>query len=77
MYYYKYNAFLLHILLLHFTRNKFDETSDWGMRNTNGSWDGMVGKLVNNQADIALADLYVSVDRLEVLDFLFTLQTTS
>jgi hypothetical protein len=65
------------VLLLHFARTKFDETSDWGVRHINGSWDGMIGKVIKDEADIALADLYVSAERLEVLDFLFTLQTTS
>jgi hypothetical protein len=63
-------------MLLHFTRSKFDNISDWGMKSINGSWGGMIRKLMEDEADIALSDLYVSVERLEMLDFLFALRTT-
>jgi hypothetical protein len=64
-------------LVLLFTRSKFEKTSDWGIRTVNGSWDGMIGKLMKDEADIALSDFHMSVERLDVTDFLFTLQTTS
>jgi hypothetical protein len=47
------------------------------MRNINGSSDGMIGKLMKDEADIALSDFYVTAERLEMTDFLFTLLTTS
>jgi hypothetical protein len=60
-----------------FIRSKFDEAAEWGLRITNGSWNGMIGRLLKGEADVALSDFHMSVDRLEVVDFLFTLQTTS
>jgi hypothetical protein len=47
------------------------------MRTANGSWDGLIGRLRKDEADIALADFHMSAERLEVVDFLYTLQTTA
>ena len=41
----------------------------WGS-DINGEWNGMVGWLNNNTADIAPADLTITKDRSEVVDFL-------
>jgi hypothetical protein len=47
------------------------------MRNINGSWDGLIGRLIKDEADIALADFHMTAERLEVVDFLYTLQRTA
>jgi ABC-type amino acid transport substrate-binding protein len=57
--------------------NKFHEESEWGMRTVNGSWDGLIGRLTKDEADIALADFHMTADRLQAVDFLHTLQATA
>jgi hypothetical protein len=47
------------------------------MRTVNGSWDGLIGRLVKDESDIALADFHMNADRLQAVDFLHTLQTTA
>jgi hypothetical protein len=37
----------------------------------------MIGSLMNDEADVALGDLDVTAERMEVVDFLLTLQNTS
>ncbi|XP_067138426.1 probable glutamate receptor isoform X2 [Centruroides vittatus] len=37
----------------------------------NGKWNGMIGKLINDKADIAAADLSWSPERAEVVEFTF------
>lgn len=36
---------------------------------TNGSWDGMIGRLMREEGDIAIADLTVTTERIEAIDF--------
>ena len=44
--------------------------SDWQWGNpVNGSWTGMIGRVVNNTADMALGVLTANPDRVEVVDF--------
>ena len=64
-------------MIFSFVSNKFDEESEWGMKSVNGSWEGMIGRLTKDEADIALADFYITAERLEAVDFLYTLQTTA
>ena len=64
-------------LIFSFVSNKFDEESLWGMRTANGSWDGLIGRLIKDEADIALADFHMTAERLEAVDFLHTLQATA
>ena len=47
------------------------------MRTVNGSWNGLIGRLVNDETDIALADFHMTAERLQVVDFLHTLQATA
>jgi ABC-type amino acid transport substrate-binding protein len=47
------------------------------MRTVNGSWDGLIGRLIKDEADIALADFHMTAERLEAVDFLHTLQATA
>jgi hypothetical protein len=37
----------------------------------------MIGKLMNDEADVALADFYVTAERMKVVDFLLTLHKNS
>jgi hypothetical protein len=37
----------------------------------------MIGKLWNDEVDVALAEFAVSAERMEVVDFLLTLQKSS
>lgn len=41
----------------------------YGVPDADGKWDGMVGRLVNRTADIALSDLTITNVRSEVIDF--------
>jgi hypothetical protein len=58
-------------------RSKFEKVNEWGIRTTNGSWNGMIKKLMNDEADAAVADFHMSVERMKVIDYLLTLQKTS
>lgn len=41
----------------------------WGSQKEDGSWTGMMGKLDRGEANIGIANLYVSISRVGVLDF--------
>ncbi|CAJ0596382.1 unnamed protein product [Cylicocyclus nassatus] len=41
----------------------------YGIREENGKWNGMVGELINGEADLAVASLTISYSRSEVIDF--------
>ncbi|KAG1692276.1 Glutamate receptor ionotropic, kainate 4 [Nymphon striatum] len=43
--------------------------SNYGLRLKNGSWNGMVGELLANKADIALGPLSMTTERAKVVDF--------
>jgi hypothetical protein len=47
------------------------------MKYINGSWGGLIARLIKDEADIAVADFHMTVQRLEVVDFLHTLQTSA
>ena len=41
----------------------------WGAKDANGSWDGIVGMLINDDADVSVSSLTVTFDRSMVIDF--------
>nr|XP_053626923.1 ionotropic receptor 21a-like [Cherax quadricarinatus] len=41
----------------------------WGSQNKDGSWTGMMGLLDTDTADMGVANLYVSISRVGILDF--------
>jgi glutamate receptor, ionotropic, invertebrate len=41
----------------------------FGARDANGNWNGMVGELVRNEADIAIAPLTISSQRERAIEF--------
>ncbi|XP_071530505.1 glutamate receptor ionotropic, delta-1-like [Panulirus ornatus] len=41
----------------------------WGVMTENGSWTGMVGKLSRNEADIGVANLFLTYGRLGAVDY--------
>ncbi|KAK7084147.1 hypothetical protein SK128_027038 [Halocaridina rubra] len=41
----------------------------WGEDTGNGSWNGMVGKLSQNEGDIGVANLFLTLGRLGVIDY--------
>jgi hypothetical protein len=47
------------------------------MRTVNGSWDGLIGRLVKDEAEFALADFHMTAERIQAVDFLHTLQATA
>lgn len=47
------------------------------MRNVDGSWDGLIGRLIKDEADVALADFHMNAERLQAVNFLHTLQATA
>jgi ABC-type amino acid transport substrate-binding protein len=47
------------------------------MKKVNGSWDGLIGRLVKDETDIALADFHMTAERLQAVDFLHTLQASA
>ena len=47
--------------------------NNWGSQNENGSWNGMVGGILESRIDVVLASLYKSPTRGEVIDFSATI----
>jgi ABC-type amino acid transport substrate-binding protein len=45
----------------------------YGSKSGNGSWTGVVGLVVNGEADIGIADFTVTKERSEVVAFIDTL----
>ncbi|XP_069943829.1 ionotropic receptor 21a [Cherax quadricarinatus] len=41
----------------------------WGVMNDNGSWSGMMGRLSRSEADIGVANLFLTLDRLGAVDY--------
>lgn len=48
---------------------RLEEFDAYGTKQNNGSWTGIVGKLINNELDIGIADLSVTTGRRDVIDF--------
>ena len=40
-----------------------------GAKNENGTWNGLIGDLIEGRADLAIADLTITFEREEVVDF--------
>lgn len=57
----------------------FSRFSSWGYRdNASGMWSGMIGELVTQQADLGASPLFLTSDRIDVIDYLVcTSQTRS
>jgi len=47
-----------------------------GSRQSNGSWDGMLGELIRNEADIAVTDLTITKAREQAVDFTYPFMST-
>jgi ABC-type amino acid transport substrate-binding protein len=43
---------------------------NWGSVMRNGSWNGLVGMLTRHEVDVATANLIVTPERVDVVDFL-------
>uniref|UniRef100_A0A061QLI4 Glutamate receptor 1 n=1 Tax=Cupiennius salei TaxID=6928 RepID=A0A061QLI4_CUPSA len=41
----------------------------YGKRHENGTWNGMIGEVINREVDLAIADLTITHEREEVVDF--------
>ena len=41
----------------------------WGSSKDNGTWSGMIGMILNNEVDFAIADFFITLDRSDVVDF--------
>ncbi len=51
---------------------KYNITScnyEWGLKLPNGTWTGIIGKLVTNESDIGVSGITLTGDRLEAVDF--------
>jgi glutamate receptor, ionotropic, invertebrate len=48
---------------------EFQEDRQYGNKQPDGSWDGMIGELMADRADLAITDLTVTSDREEAADF--------
>ena len=42
---------------------------NWGAKQEDGSWDGMVGMILRDEADIAVSSFFATKERGEVVDF--------
>lgn len=62
--------------LLNFTSHiKESVDGNWGIRLHNGTWNGMIGMLTRNEADIALADLTITDARAQVANYFIPFYT--
>lgn len=80
-----------HLLLIHWKKVLFKKAmltiiikmkifySTWGYKNNEtGEWNGMIGELINNSIDIGASPLFLTSDRIDVIDYLIcTSQTRS
>ncbi|KAK2579344.1 hypothetical protein KPH14_008295 [Odynerus spinipes] len=53
----------------HSHRLTYLESESWGVNLPNGSWTGVIGMLVRNEADIAATGLMMTSDRLDAIAF--------
>ncbi|XP_055678017.1 ionotropic receptor 75a-like [Lutzomyia longipalpis] len=67
----KVNYVLTHHLMDVMNASKeFIFTNSWGIKNrTSGKWDGMVGDLVDERADLGGTSLFMTVDRVTLIDY--------
>lgn len=63
--------------LLNF-KYKFKLVDDgaYGIKNEKGEWNGMIGELIRNEADIAIVDLTITSKREEAVDFTLPFMNT-
>jgi ionotropic glutamate receptor len=45
------------------------EDREYGNKQSDGSWNGMIGELQADRADLAITDLTITSDRVEAADF--------
>lgn len=48
---------------------ELQEDKKYGNRQPDGSWDGMIGELMADRADLAITDLTITSEREEAVDF--------
>lgn len=60
---------LCHVLEIILFRVTYIESDSWGVNLPNGSWTGVVGMLVRQEADLAATGLMMTSDRLDVIAF--------
>lgn len=48
---------------------ELQEDKRYGNRQSDGSWDGMIGELMADRADLAITDLTITSEREEAVDF--------
>jgi ionotropic glutamate receptor len=48
---------------------EIQEDRKYGSRQADDSWDGMIGELQADRADLAITDLTITSDRVEAADF--------
>ncbi|KAK6731580.1 hypothetical protein RB195_007812 [Necator americanus] len=71
----KYEGYCIDLLKKIAKQAKFNYTihevkdKAYGIREDNGKWNGMVGELMNGEADLAVASLTITYSRSEVIDF--------
>lgn len=63
--------------LLHF-RYEFKLCKDgaYGIKKKDGTWNGMIGELIRNEADIAIVDLTITSKREDAVDFTLPFMNT-
>ncbi|VDL79288.1 unnamed protein product [Nippostrongylus brasiliensis] len=70
-----YEGYCIDLLKMVASMSKFNYTihevkdKAYGIREANGKWNGMVGELMEGEADLAVASLTITYSRSEVIDF--------
>lgn len=49
---------------------RYSIVSSWGYLDSNGSWSGMIGQLVRNEADLGATSLFFTADRVSVIQYI-------
>jgi ABC-type amino acid transport substrate-binding protein len=48
---------------------ELQEDNVYGDKQSDGTWSGMIGQIMNDQADLAIVDLTITSEREEAVDF--------
>lgn len=62
--------FMLHLSDMFNATIEFSVQSTWGYKDKNNSWSGMIGELTRQEADIGGTPLFLTTDRIAIIDYI-------
>ncbi|KAK9730319.1 Ligand-gated ion channel [Popillia japonica] len=63
-------VFILHIRDLLNVKMLFSIQATWGYKNNKSEWSGMIGELTRKEADIGGTPLFLTIDRVSLIDYI-------